>query len=55
MTEQISMRNIDNQKSNVTFVPAVKQAEGFAEARKTQQFGKHPSATQYNIAQDPSA
>ena len=54
MTDPFSMRNIDNQKSNVTFVPAVNQAEGFAEARKTQQFGKHPSAAQYNMLQDPS-
>ena len=43
MTDPLSMRNIDNEKSNVTFVPAVNQGEGLAEMRKTQQFGRHPS------------
>ena len=35
MTDPLSMRNIDNEKSNVTFVPAVNQGEGLAEMRKT--------------------
>ena len=48
MTDPLSMRNIDNEKSNVTFVPAVNQGEGLAEMRKTQQFGRHPSQEQYN-------
>ena len=54
MTDPLSMRNVDNQKSNVTFVPAVNQGEGLAEMRKTQQFGRHPSCEQYNTQQYPS-
>ena len=38
MTDPLSRRNIDNQKSNVTFVPAVHQSDqlGFKEEVRTQ-------------------
>ena len=48
------MRDFSNQRSNVTFVPALKKAEGFAEASKTLQFERHPSHAQYNTQSYPS-
>ena len=43
MTDQFNKRNFNNQKSNLTFVPALNKAEGLAEARKTLQFERNPS------------